>query len=833
MGDTGKHAKVLLVVLLFAGGCKGRHLIGDTSIDPLVDDVAVEDMMEDGEEEPCVASGPEVLATEVRVTDREERVGCPALAWSGSEILLTWVYMDLSWTPNNSLVMLTRLDPDGAVIEELEVAEGIWLEYPDIWWTGSEIAVAWSAFGDDRIMLANLDPEGTVRGTTPIIPAGPRWGMAWTGSEFGVLREVRDGPSEEIDLYFQTLDASGTPISSDLPVAYPDVEHEGSPSLAWTGNGFSLAWEGMSEGYSNVYFARIDRDGEFLVDPALITDIGAYYVPNVSGDDESSGLAMWRWGMNREVFLYVLDSSGEEAGPPSRVTDPLWSSVSPVVEWTGSLFGVAWLTGRWHRMSPGFALFDERGSMIGEPLIVSNERKAVQYYSDHPPNIDLLWTGSEFVLVWDDWRDAPDPDDCPNDEGQWGNCYSELYLARLGVCGIVQPRCQADRDCDDGVPCTRDVCNTSTGECTSTPASGPGLDMVDVAVTDHEWFAGGAGIVAHGDTLGIAWVDGRDSGCRDPFCETSDYFQLYSVDGSPRGTELGLTEAGSPYHAGQMVWTGSAYGVGGLKDDPDSARSVWLSVVSGDGTEMGTPTEVAPSELDAMSPEVAWSGSEFALFWGEYSWGFAPLSVRLARFAPDGAHIGTTIIDTDYDITPHFLDLEWTGSEYVAAYYRSSDYIVARVSPEGVPVDEILGDATTLRARLELAWTGSELRLFASLHDETCGLGNCLDILMYPVDLAAGDVLEPVLASHGEGDFIVADSLWTGSEIVLSWYDDTGWGYPGYITWLAPDGTRVHEDLKLNAPVDIAWTGSEVALAWDDWKDGVWNVYMNRIGWCE
>jgi hypothetical protein len=577
----------------------------------------------------------------------------------------------------------------------------------------------------------------------------------------------------------------------------------------------------------------MDLSGSFLVEPTRISDVATVWVPQVRGEEDSIGLVMLRWGSNPEVFFEVRDSHGEMIGNSQRVTDPFWSSVSPEVEWTGSFFGVAWMTGEYAHMSPGFALFDAGGTMIGEPLIVSNERRGFHHFSDNPPSEDLLWTGSEYVLVWNDWRDAPDPDHCPNDDGEWGWCYSELYMARIGVCGGSSPRCQADRDCNDGDPCTRDSCDTSTGDCISSPATGPALGMVEVAVTDHEWFSGYAVVEGGGDGLGIAWSDGREHGCRENSCEQDVYFQAYSLDGSPRGPSRKLIETGSRSYPGDVVWTGSSYGVASHRLQRDVINSVWMAVASSDGIAIGSGTEIPPSTFDATGPAAAWSGSEITMIWAEYGIGLDPEALRMARFTPGGDLVDTTVLDEHHDITPHFCDLAWTGSEYVAAYIRDGDFIVARITPEGTVAGTMREYAMSHRAPIKLVWTGSELRTFVSKSNRSCSLGYCVDILMYPVDLVIEEILDPVIISSVEGEHHITDALWTGSEIALAWSESAGWSDPGHVTWLDPEGLPTRESLDLDTPVDIAWTGSTVALAWTDWREGSWNVYLSYAGSCD
>jgi hypothetical protein len=255
--NSGGTAGPLLVILLMTSGaaCKSESIIGDARLDHGIDDVPA-DASPDVEEEPCVVSGPVVLAPEVRLTDMEKRVGGPDLVWTGSEILMAWIYTWFEWTTNYSNVMLTRMEPDGTVIDEMVVAEGSWIEPPQLWWTGSGISIAWSQWGwDDGIWLSHLDPLGTPMETVNF-PAGEgRWSMAWTGREFGIFKQVSSISTEEVNLAFQVIDIRGEPLTDEIPVAYPGETLESSAALTWTGESFALAWDGWVEGYTDGLFA--------------------------------------------------------------------------------------------------------------------------------------------------------------------------------------------------------------------------------------------------------------------------------------------------------------------------------------------------------------------------------------------------------------------------------------------------------------------------------------------------------------------------------------------------------------------------------------------------
>lgn len=123
-----------------------------------------------------------------------------------------------------------------------------------------------------------------------------------------------------------------------------------SPSIAWNGTGFGVAWQD-------------DRDGQ--------------------------------WG----IYFALLDAQGRQPSEDFRISDTAGVGVTPSVVWTGEGYGVAWEDERdgFEQAEIYFRLLDERGAPVGEELLISNAA-GISYWPS------LVWNGTGFGLAWSDSR---------------------------------------------------------------------------------------------------------------------------------------------------------------------------------------------------------------------------------------------------------------------------------------------------------------------------------------------------------------------------------------------------------------------------------------------
>ena len=238
----------------------------------------------------------------------------PSVVFTGTMYLVTWIELaDNGLTPS---VMLQRIDPNGAVIdaEPLVLARGFTAAMA---WNGTHVMAAWGSW--HGVWAARLTRDGQPFDGQPTALSGNSVEKdlvaASNGSDFlFVWPEGSDGhypTPDRLDLHAARIDASGTftgtiaiatgarnqrspAVASDgrdFLIAYAEderlmtknvlregtldgttaadagravgtAETPGAPTVAFTGNGYVLAWESLGNTTaSEVLIAGVDRSG--------------------------------------------------------------------------------------------------------------------------------------------------------------------------------------------------------------------------------------------------------------------------------------------------------------------------------------------------------------------------------------------------------------------------------------------------------------------------------------------------------------------------------------------------------------------------------------------
>ncbi|HUT52067.1 MAG TPA: putative metal-binding motif-containing protein [bacterium] len=153
--------------------------------------------------------------------------------------------------------------------------------------------------------------------------------MVWTGSEYGLAwQDDRDGNDE---IYFALIAGDGASAGGTLRVT-ADADPSLSPSLAWTGSEFGLAWSGPG-----IYFQRLSAEGAIIGDAIVVAATGTE--PSLAWTGSEFGLA---FSDSTEALFIRLMSNGTLAGQQVMVAHDTYGVREPVLAWTGSEYGMLW-----------------------------------------------------------------------------------------------------------------------------------------------------------------------------------------------------------------------------------------------------------------------------------------------------------------------------------------------------------------------------------------------------------------------------------------------------------------------------------------------------------
>ncbi len=223
--------------------------------------------------------------------------------------------------------------------------------------------------------------------------------MAWSGSEYGIAWvDDRLGPN---DIYFRRVTGTGVMASSEILVTQGGAQ-AGRHQTKWTGSTYGIAWTDTRLGPGDVYFALVGADGTVLASQQRITaELANSYSPGLEWTGSQFGVA---WFDARdtthglEIWFARLAPDGTKLGTEVMVTTGASSFqawIAPSIAWTGSTYGMAWMDDR-SAQGIQFGLVDAVGGLITETRIETGGSMSGD------DSVPLVWSGSEFGLIWID-----------------------------------------------------------------------------------------------------------------------------------------------------------------------------------------------------------------------------------------------------------------------------------------------------------------------------------------------------------------------------------------------------------------------------------------------
>ena len=427
-------------------------------------------------------------------------------------------------------------------------------------------------------------------------------------------------------------------------------------------------------------------------DHRVTSDAGYSQIPSLVWTWSEFGVS---WNDSRdgndEIYFARVSSAGDKIGSDFRVTNDASYSRYPSLSWTGSEFGVSWQDYRDGNYEIYFARISSAGAKIGSDLRVTYNNKGSGLPS-------LSWTGSEFGVGWMDSRDGND----------------EIYFARVSSAGAKQ-----------------------------------GGD-VRISYAPHESYF--PSLVWTGSEFGVSWDDARDF-------SWEVYFARISSSGVKIGSDITVSSSPGNSWAPSLDWTGSEFGVSWQGGDAD----IYFSRVSSSGTKLGSDLQVTLAVGSSIEPSLAWTGSEFGLSWQDLRDG--NFEIYFARVSSAGAKIGSNLRVTSNASFSTNPFLSWNGSEFGVSWsdWRdgNSEIYLARIgcgdcnlaSLDIIPVASSpggtinLAEGATVNFIASCSYTGSTCDVLL----DDCGQGQGVNWLYSgPVSLSTLGPSTSTIATAGQ-----------------------------------------------------------------------------------
>jgi hypothetical protein len=430
-------------------------------------------------------------------------------------------------------------------------------------------------------------------------------------------------------------------------------------------------------------------------------------------------------------------------------------------------------------------------------------------------------------------RDCDDGDACTTDTCVSGSCVHGTVDADGD--GYVTDAC-GGTDCDDGRrdthPGATEVCLDGVDQDCDTIVDGPMLMGTDLRVSDTSsgLFSMTPTLAWSGSEFGVGWHDNR-----------AGSFELFVARVSATGTKMGMEQlvgpsSGDPF----LAWGGSEYGASWVAYSGSSMEIAFARIAPA-GTVVGTPLQVTAADGGSYGPAHVWNGSEYGVSW--YDDRDGNREIYFTRVSGAGSKIGPDVRVTN---DPGSSDnvgtrsIAWTGSQYGVCWiddrHGTREVFFARVAPDGAMVGSdvrVTSDAA-MAASAALVWTGSQFGLVWT--SDRDGNREVYFARLAPGGALAGSHVR-VTTAVNDSDF--PDIAWTGSEFGVAWNDErmaVDSGSP-YFVRISVAGVIVGPELQVathrSIMPSLQWTGSEYGVTWEDDRFGSFEIFFNRIGFCE
>jgi hypothetical protein len=439
----------------------------------------------------------------------------------------------------------------------------------------------------------------------------------------------------------------------------------------------------------------------------------------------------------------------------------------------------------------------------------------------------------------DDSRDDINPDALPGCDDLDHNC-DTLPDNDVDLDGHGSEICGGD-DCDDGNdhihPGATEICDTIDQDCDDLLTDAPGADDDGDLHLDE-----GCGGDDCDDTRSDVYA-GAPEVCGDGVDQ--DCNTIVDDATAPALVDVRVTNDPGSGTESSLVWTGSHYGIAWM-DDRDGNQEIYFARVEPGGTLAGSELRVTDAVTASRSPDLAWTGTEYAMAWFDHRDGNE--EIYFARMSAAGSKAGGDVTVTINAYTSFEPDIAWSGSEYGIAWRDNRDgndeIYFTRISDAGAKIggDRRISNASNSSAFPSLVWTGSEYGV--CWHDSRDDSSPTVSPYVYEIYCAR---ILPDGTKNGSDTRMTSSAStswypslhWLGTQYGVSWNDERDGNGEVYLGIMSAAGTKVGPDVRVTNRTgeswrtSLVWSGSDLGVSWDDDRDGNEEIYFNRVILCE
>jgi len=669
----------------------------------------------------------------------------PAVAFGGTDYFVVWT--DGRRGGDQTDVYGTRVSRTGQVLDTtgIEVGLGPYLQqYPALAYDGTNFLVTWEyllAPGFSDINGALVSTGGVVLDTVVICSADSGQAssaVAFDGTNFLVAWEdERNGPDD--DIYCARVSTAGSVLDPDGIVVSAAGFWQTSPTVAFDGTNWLVAWDDLRSMSTDIYAARVTPDGAVL-DTAgiLVSDAEDTQEMPALAFDGTNFLAVWKdlrvsssgdiYGARIGRDGVVLDSTGVAVSATVNV------QYNPSVGFDGTNYLVAWSDDRNGDHDIYAARVSEAGALLDTAALAISTADSMQNYPA------ISFDGTNFLVAWEDERD---------------DRFCDVYATRVTPDGEVLDRngfAVSDAynlqkapvlafDGTNWLVVWQDFRDATNYKIYGARVSQAGnvLDTAGIPISTQDCYQYAPGIAFDGTNYLVAWMDHR----ADP------YYDIYGARVSPAGEVLepdGFVISGASNSQRYPMIARGETNCLVVWDDTRSNTDIYGARVSPAGTVLD-PTGLAVHRAPGQqyTPRLDFDGTDWLVVWKDGR--IRGSNIYGARVNTSGATVDSFMVSQHSD-DQHAPDIACgTGSNALSAYVSWTDThsgavydafrIWARAAPfSPIGITEDRGAQRVSRSHPTASVVRGVLRLTRDMtrlgHDPDSpdGIGSCPALLL-------------------------------------------------------------------------------------------------------
>ncbi len=200
-----------------------------------------------------------------------------------------------------------KIDENGnTIVAEKKISGAVTgVSFTEVAWSGTELAAIWQGTNSE-IYFVRIMPDGTINGNVVQVSSGKAGSshpfIVWNGFEYGIVWADGRDPGEK-EVYFNRISANGQRLlANDKRVTFTPGKSF-FPSISWDGSNYGIIWADQSSGQWQIYFAKIDSNGNQLISDTPLT----------SGTETKGDRAYLVWnGANFGLTFYRTNNNIDE-----------------------------------------------------------------------------------------------------------------------------------------------------------------------------------------------------------------------------------------------------------------------------------------------------------------------------------------------------------------------------------------------------------------------------------------------------------------------------------------------------------------------------------------